>query len=155
MAKVDLRTAFRTAYMLPNGQGKARAGRSGDVRPSAEWRVLFVSTGEIGLANKIAEDGRRATAGQEVRIVDIPADAGAGLGLFQNLHGYNRPQDFADALNHAAAENYGHASRLYIERLTQTLRSRGSRFDSPWSHGHGSIAERVTVKCAGLPGGLP
>jgi putative DNA primase/helicase len=121
MAEVDSRTAFRTAYMLPNGQGKARAGRSGDVRPSAEWRVLFVSTGEIGLANKIAEDGRRATAGQEVRIVDVPADAGAGLGLFQDLHGYNRPQDFADALNHAAAENYGHASRLYIERLTQDL----------------------------------
>ena len=91
------------------------------MRPNAEWRVLFVSTGEIGLANKIAEDGRRATAGQEVRIVDIPADAGAGLGLFQDLHGYNRPQDFADALNHTAAENYGHASRLYIERLTQDL----------------------------------
>jgi len=121
MAEVDSRTAFRTAYMLPNGQGKARAGRSGEVKPSAEWRVLFVSTGEIGLGDKIAEDGRRATAGQEVRIVDIPADAGVGIGLFENLHGYNRAQDFADALNLAAAENYGHASRLYIERLTQDL----------------------------------
>jgi putative DNA primase/helicase len=155
MAEVESRTAFRTAYMLPNGQGKARAGRSGDVRPSAEWRVLFVSTGEIGLANKIAEDGRRATAGQEVRIVDIPADAGAGLGLFEDLHGFNRPQDFADALNHSAAENYGHASRLTSSDSRKTSRSRGKRFDSPWKRGHGSTVQKVMVRCGGLLGGSP
>jgi hypothetical protein len=49
--------------------------------------VLFLSSGEIGLADKIAEDGRgkKMAAGQRVRIVDVSADAGAGMGMFENL----------------------------------------------------------------------
>src|SRR5271166_263531 len=87
MGQVDGREAGQIAYMLGNGCGKARANRDGFARPSAEWRSLFLSSGEVGLADKIAEDGRgrRAAAGQQVRIVDIAADAGAGLGLFENL----------------------------------------------------------------------
>ncbi len=93
IGQVDGRDAGQIAYMLANGQGKTRAGRSGETRPAAEWRLLFLSSGEISLADKIAEDGRgrRIAAGQEVRIVDIAADAGAGLGIFENLHGFLRP----------------------------------------------------------------
>lgn len=45
----------------------------------------MLSTGEKGLADKILEEGGRVQAGQAVRLVDIPADAGAGLGLFESL----------------------------------------------------------------------
>lgn len=54
-------------------------------RPSVS--ILFLSTGEISLGDKLAEDGRRVTAGQQVRVIDLQADAGAGLGLFETLHG--------------------------------------------------------------------
>ena len=75
--------------MLANGAGKSRAGRAGEGRKPAEWRVLFLSTGEIGIADKVAEDGRKkVTAGQEVRVIDVPADAGAGFGLFEDLHSF-------------------------------------------------------------------
>lgn len=121
MAEVEAKAAFRGIYMLANGQGKQRAGRAGEAKPAAEWRVSFLSTGEIGIADKIAEDGRRATAGQQVRIADLVADAGAGLGIFENLHGYSRPSDFADAIKEAAARHYGHAARTFLRHLTASI----------------------------------
>ena len=91
LSQVAPQAAAEVAYMLANGQGKARAGRTGAARSAKAWRVLFLSTGEIGLADKIGEDPRsrkRLMAGQEVRVIDLPADAGAGLGLFEELHGF-------------------------------------------------------------------
>ena len=111
------------AYMLANGQGKTRAGRSGEARRAARWRCLFLSTGELSLADKIAEDGRgrRVAAGQEVRIVDIPADAGAGHGVFETLHGFPSADAFARHLKAAAGEHFGHASHAYLEHLTKDI----------------------------------
>ena len=88
LAQVDAREAGEVAYMLANGTGKQRAQRDGLAKPKASWRLLFLSAGEIGLAQHMREAGKKARAGQEVRLADIPADAGAGYGLFETLHGY-------------------------------------------------------------------
>lgn len=121
IGQVDARDAGQIAYMLANNAGKSRATRSGEARPSAEWRLLFLSSGEISLADKIAEDGRgrRVAAGQEVRVVDIPADAGAGLGLFENLHGFASAEAFARHLKAAANEHYGEAWRAFMRLLVK------------------------------------
>lgn len=118
LSEADSRTAAATAYMLANGRGKSRAGRRGEARAAASWRVFFLSTGEVSLGDKVREDGhKRATAGQEVRILDVPADAGAGLGLFEALHGAPSAKDFAEDLKAAAARYYGTASRRFLARL--------------------------------------
>ena len=109
--------AGATAYMLANGSGKGRARRDGSARAAVRWRVLFLSTGEIGLADLIAEGGGRARAGQEVRVIDLPADAGAGLGLFERLPAGMTPGAFADALKDAARAHYGHAGPAFVARL--------------------------------------
>jgi putative DNA primase/helicase len=85
IAQITARDAGEVAYMLANGSGKSRSARDGSGRRAARWRLLFLSSGEIGLAEKLSEDGRgrQLSAGQQVRIVDIPADAGAGLGIFE------------------------------------------------------------------------
>lgn len=121
IGQVDGRDAGQIAYMLANGQGKTRAGRSGETRPAAEWRLLFLSSGEISLADKIAEDGRgrRIAAGQEVRIVDIAADAGAGMGIFENLHGFASADAFAQHLKVASGEHYGEAWRAFMRVLVK------------------------------------
>ena len=56
--------------MLGNGLGKSRASRDASLRKPASWRLLFLSTGEISLADKMAEDARnrRQTAGQRGRL---------------------------------------------------------------------------------------
>ena len=119
LSQVAPKAAGAAAYMLSNGAGKARAGRSGEGRPPAEWRVLFLSSGEISLADKIAEDGRgrRAAAGQQVRVLDLPADAGASLGIFEDLHGAASAGEFARRLKAAAGADFGTAGREFVAQL--------------------------------------
>ncbi|MDD2869742.1 DUF927 domain-containing protein [Neomegalonema sp.] len=121
LSQVDSREAGQIAYLIANGVGKTRAGRSGEARKALRWRTLFLSTGEIDLATKIAEDGRgrRVAAGQEARLVDLPADAGAGLGIFEDLHGLASAADLAQHLKAAAARHHGHAAPAFIRFLTR------------------------------------
>ncbi len=117
LAQMDAREAGEVAYMLANGTGKQRARRDGLARPKATWRLLFLSAGEIGLAQHMREVGKRARAGQEVRLADIPADAGTGCGLFETLHGHPNGAALADALKEAARTCYGTPAREYLRRL--------------------------------------
>lgn len=108
MGEVSPREAGAAAYMVANGAGKVRAGRSGEARPSARWRVPLLSSGEVSLADKMAEGRERARAGQEVRLLDIVADRQAH-GAFDHLHGMPDGAAFADHVNRAAAAAYGTA----------------------------------------------
>jgi len=121
MGLVDAREAGEIAYMLANGQGKGRATRQGGARAVARWRILFCSTGEVTLADKNAEAGKRTQAGQEVRLVDIPADAGAGLGLFEDLHDEDGPAELARRLSVATAVCYGTPLRAFLRHLVLRL----------------------------------
>jgi uncharacterized protein (DUF927 family) len=118
IGQAESRAVEALAYMLGNERGKARMKRDGTNRQPITWRVLFLSTGEIGLADKLGEHGKRASAGQEVRVVEIPADAGRGLGAFETLHGIEDGDRFARRLKEASERNKGHAARLFLERLT-------------------------------------
>ncbi|OUS04247.1 hypothetical protein A9Q96_14945 [Rhodobacterales bacterium 52_120_T64] len=117
LALVDAKAAGNAAYMLANGKGKARAGREGQARKVLEWRVLFLSTGEIGLADKIKEGGGRMAAGMGVRVIDLRADAGAGMGIFENIHGADDPSTFAQEFKKAVGKFYGTASRAWVKVL--------------------------------------
>ena len=121
LSQIDSKAAGQAAYMLGNGVGKARAGREGQARKSHEWRLLFLSNGEVGLADKISESGGRIAAGMEVRVIDLRADAGAGLGLFEDLHGAADPASFAQALKAAAGRTYGAAARAFLREVALKL----------------------------------
>lgn len=123
LSQLAAREAGEAAYMLANGSGKSRSSRDGSARKPSKWRIMFLSSGEISLADKIAEDGRgrKMAAGQQVRIVDIPADAGAGLGLFENLHGFASAEMFARHLRGATQTNYGIAAREYLKLLVPDI----------------------------------
>lgn len=107
-----------TAYLLANGRGKQRMNKSTSGRPCFTFRLLFISSGEAGL-HELAQNGRRVTGGQELRIADIPADAGAGHGLFENLHGMRSGKEFADYLRNATANTYGAIFRQFVHKLTE------------------------------------
>lgn len=118
LAQIDPKTAGECAYMLANEQGKARATRTGTPRTRQAWRLLFLSAGELGLADHMAEGMKRARTGQEVRMADIPADAGAGLGAFENLHDHEGGAAFAKHITHQAQAVYGATGRAWLEWLT-------------------------------------
>jgi putative DNA primase/helicase len=111
------KAAGEAAYMLANGMGKSRANRAGDARPAKVWRTLILSTGELGLAEKIRAEGGKSQAGQEVRLIDLPADADCGYGLFEALHDFATPREFSEALKQSAATNYGHLAPAFINRF--------------------------------------
>lgn len=117
LAQMDPREAGETCYMLANGSGKSRAGRTGGARDRASWRLLFLSCGEIGLSEHLGEIGKTPRAGQELRLAEIPADAGAGLGVFENLHDYATGSEFAKALDRAARRHYGTAFHAFVAKL--------------------------------------
>ena len=118
LAQVDPKTAGECAYMLANEQGKARATRAGTPRARQTWRLLFLSAGELGLADHMAEGQKRTRTGQEVRMVDIPADAGLGLGAFENLHGHDGGSNFSRYITGHAASVYGAPGRAWLDYLT-------------------------------------
>lgn len=120
LGELDAREAGSTAYLLTNGVSKIRATRDADTRPRAEWRVMLLSAGEVGLADKIAEGGRKAKAGQLVRLVDVPADAQAGLGLFEDTKG-QEPAQFARLIKDAALRTYGTAGPAFVDVLTRDI----------------------------------
>lgn len=118
MGQVDASEAGEVAYLLANGQVKVRSKSEGGLRPRESWRLLFLSTGEIGLTEKMQEAGKRPKTGQSLRLVDIPATPKNGFGIFENLHGFPNGQALADHLKAAARETYGTPLRAFLERLT-------------------------------------
>jgi putative DNA primase/helicase len=85
LGKLDPKIAGETAYFLINGCGKQRSDKSGFARKKQTWRVLCLSSGEVGLSDLIRQSGQKVRGGQEVRFVDIPAFTGQ-YGVFEHLH---------------------------------------------------------------------
>lgn len=98
-------------YMLANGQGKSRATKNGDSRQAKKWRLLFLSSGEIGIAQKLAEDGKKAKAGQEVRFIALFTDKEH----ISNLHDLKNAKELVDKVKNLTAENYGFDGIKFIE----------------------------------------
>jgi uncharacterized protein (DUF927 family) len=120
IGEVVPREVSASAYMLANGFGKGRGRPNGSTRRIAQWTVLFLSSGEMTLADKIGEDGNKRThAGQEVRFVDVPADAGKGCGVFEELHGAADGAQLAEQLRQATLKYYGTPIRCFLEVLIQ------------------------------------
>lgn len=118
IAQVDSAIAGETAYLLANERGKLRANKFGLGRDQSNWRLLFLSNGEVSLSEHMLQSGKRAKAGQEVRILDIPANTGK-FGSFEELHGCSSGENFADALSEACSKYYGTISRAYISKIIE------------------------------------
>ncbi|HOL65018.1 MAG TPA: hypothetical protein PLB97_06760, partial [Accumulibacter sp.] len=81
--------------------------------------ILSVGAGGNKSAFPMAEAGRRVKAGQEIRLCEIPADAGANFGCFEELHGAANGSDFARVLDQATRRCHGTAWLVFLERLVQ------------------------------------
>ncbi|HWB86333.1 MAG TPA: DUF927 domain-containing protein [Bryobacteraceae bacterium] len=110
---VDPEIIGPTLYMIANGHGKSRMNQT-----KRRWRALFLTSGEVSLAEHMAEAGREPKKGQEVRLLDISADAGAGMGLFEKLHSFDSPAAFANHLKAATRQHYGTPLKRFLEYLT-------------------------------------
>ncbi|MDE7065820.1 MAG: DUF927 domain-containing protein [Desulfovibrionaceae bacterium] len=113
VGQVGASVLAESAYMLANGQAKSRAGREGNMRRVLTWRLLFLSSGELGLADKLAENGLKSRGGQEVRFVGLPVDKG----MVTELHGLPDAGAVVDRIRMLCAEHHGHAGRAFLQWL--------------------------------------
>ena len=115
--------ATQIAYLLSGGKGKTRANKNGSALPRKMWCVLLLSTGELGLAQKMREENseQRLMAGQAVRFIEVPADTMSRFGLFEFADGdetvapRDRGKAFAESLHIATRRSFGTVGPLFVE----------------------------------------
>jgi putative DNA primase/helicase len=118
LGQLDGRDAQQAFYMLANGQGKQRAGRDGSVREPKSWRVVYLSSGELPVDAKVSETpGRKARAGQLVRLLDVPAERGVGCGVFDGGGPNGDAAALAKSIKHAASSAFGTAGPEFVRQL--------------------------------------
>ena len=115
VGQVNGKILAECAYMLANGQGKGRSSREGHLRKSHSWRLLFLSSGELRLADKLAENGLKSRGGQEVRFVGLPVDTS----MLTELHGFPHAGAVVNRLKELTDLHYGHAGRAFLHKLTE------------------------------------
>lgn len=125
LSQMDPKEAGEAAYLLANGQGKARASRTGTARQSARWRLLFLSAGEESLASLMARAGKKPNAGQEIRLADIEADTGTGMGAFETLHEAASPAALSIAVKDAAAKFHGAVGIQWLRHIVEDRQKLG------------------------------
>lgn len=112
LGQADAKTVGDTCYMLANGQGKARMGHA-----KRSWRVLFITSGEISLAEHMAKAGVETMTGQEVRLLEIATDC-SEHGLFENIHSSKTPAEFSNRIKAATANHFGVPFQKFLAYLT-------------------------------------
>ena len=137
LAQIRADAAAQAAYLLANGAGRQRAHGSGRARPAEHWKLTFLSSGEISLEEKVAErsGAPQVREGQAVRLIDLPADAGRGHGIYENLHGLADGAALSDALNQATEQSMGDIAAEFagaiandVEQARPFLRTEQERF---------------------------
>jgi len=110
-------------YMLGNGSGKGRANVQGEARKRVQFRTLFLSNGEKTLEEHMGDASKKIKAGQEVRLVDFPANCDLGWGIYQNIFDFENSRTFNDTLLHNTKLYHGTAFDEFIRKVIDNLES--------------------------------
>jgi len=163
VGQADPKALGEASYLLMNGCGKVRADVDGSAKSSRRWTIMVLSSGEPTLTDRLAEAGQKPRAGQEVRLVDVPADAGQDWGAWENLHGQSSAAQFSDLIKSSCAEYHGTLGRAWLDLLAnhqekvRELRAVTRKTAERWAAGAESgqvvrVAERFAL--IGLAGEL-
>ena len=129
LGQLDDKNAGDAAYLLVNGMGKSRAGVDGSAKKAAQWTLALLSSGETTLPEKTKAAGKRGKAGQTVRIIDIPADAERGMGLFDDTKGMP-PDKFSERLTERSSIFFGTVGPAFAESITRAPKDSARRLRS-------------------------
>ena len=116
LGQMDAGDAGNAAYMLADGMGKTRGKGAGGLRPKPTWRLLFLSSGELTLAQHMETVGKKMKGGQEVRLIPIPTEVREGSALEQ-FHEFSNGHEMSGWVQGHAARCYGVAGRAWLEYL--------------------------------------
>ncbi len=110
-------------YMLSNGFATSRMNTDSSAKDRKEWKLLFLSSGELSFQDIARETKEQVFGGQEARFVDISASVESGFGIFENLHGFENGAAFSAYLNEASLTYYGAAIREFLQYTANNFQS--------------------------------
>lgn len=146
---------YKSAYALFNGTGKLQGAKEGGNRDLKRWRTVAISTGEMDLETFIAGAGRKAKAGQLVRLLNIPMRRAV------RFHEHANGKHHADALKDAYQHHHGVAGREWVKWLADhqheavvAVRAAEERWRSLIPPDYGEQVHRVGARFAILEAAL-
>lgn len=146
---------YKSAYVLFNGTGKLQGAKEGGNRDLKRWRTVAISTGEMDLETFIASAGRKAKAGQLVRLLNIPMRRAV------RFHEHANGKHHADALKDAYQHHHGVAGREWVKWLADhqqeavnAVRAAEERWRSLIPSDYGEQVHRVGARFAILEAAL-
>jgi putative DNA primase/helicase len=107
LQEIDGNVIDKVIYMLSNGVGKLRARKDGTAQKAVTFTVLGLTSGETGVASKLAERNKTPTAGMGVRFIEILAEVDPELGIFENIYHFENAAVFAEHLQRASLDHCG------------------------------------------------
>jgi putative DNA primase/helicase len=113
----DAREVTECLYLLANGLGKARMAKTLSLRNRLSWTTLILSSGEITLAEHSETAGKRTRAGAEIRLANLPVDAGKQMGIFEDLHIFESGEALSRHLRDASKAFYGQPMRHFLKHV--------------------------------------
>ncbi len=149
ISECESREIGSIVYALANGHGKQRAQRSGGPRESSRWRTLVLSSGERTLLAHMQESGIQIKAGQEARLLSLPATDRLH-GAFDNLHGLINGRAFADLMKQETSRYYGVAGQAFIEKLLEDQDNFLELYAQIYQLPDFSISDGVESRAAGI-----
>ena len=125
LSQCDPLHAGQTVYAWTGGTGRHRAKQDGMLQQSTRFQLMGLSTGEMTLGDFLRQSKHslKPAAGQEIRMMDVPADAGGGHGLFECLHGLESGARLSEQLKQASVTTNGTPFRAYLEQLVKDMNS--------------------------------
>jgi|GEM_PF-3702113 len=109
------------AYRLASEMPRIRSTGFGDNTVIEDWRILFLSSGEQGLSEIALAAGQKRHQGEEVRLIDLPADVHECNGIFETTPKGLSTITLAENITAAAQTNHGVAGRKYLRKLVSEI----------------------------------
>ncbi|HHQ6568481.1 TPA: DUF927 domain-containing protein [Serratia fonticola] len=119
-------------YILGSGFGKQR--HTSYQKTVAYWRLVMLSNGEFSLGQHATEGNLSRLDGEKVRVVDVPADAGVGIGIFDTVPEGMTPRGLAERIQRQCELYYGTAAPAFITKMLK--------------EGHSSVKKQIQAHIA-------
>jgi putative DNA primase/helicase len=108
-------------YILGSGEGKQR--HTGYQKTVSRWRLVMLSTGEFSLGQHASDGSLTRLDGEKVRVVDVPAEAGADFGIFDAVPEKLTPRRLAERIQYRCNFYHGTAGPVFITKMLEDGRN--------------------------------
>lgn len=123
--KIAHQKASALTYLISSGKGKSRSKKY--ECNQKKWRNTLLSTSELSLAEHAMKAGRNRMKGEEVRMIDVPADANEGNGIFETIPPEMKDtSSYAKYLDEVTQQYYGTPIRAFLGNLVDDINAEGT-----------------------------